>query len=482
MDHRRTRRACAEEQVTAPESIDRWIGELLLDYYTGHWAIPQLQFPQVRECRWQGFDKTGISAHVATVARGLRLDLQGTTSSHYEHFLGQMRVRNQPAELILEDDSRIDARLAVMRHADLGERVSGSADLVDWMWSTSVRAHIWLAKLHGGPRLRAGNLRLSEDSTGSMTWTALRLRGQLDWYMVARESERIIVVVAEPGIQRDAIRADLVCLEWAFGAPLAVDHFVGIDVARQLVGAFGYSDRGIRFRRGRSPVPDEFDDEAIWPPHMFEVLTARVKAIGIKSLLPGIGCYMDAQGAHLDGAYLLGHIGLEATLLKFASLDDQASLVSAKGAWARCIDIVREVVRTHLREESDLDLVLGRMKGAARPPIRQILDRYLLRAGIGLPDEVRKEMAGRNKSAHGFWMSPDRNYDVDIDYRRIEMVLTILAGVIAIEARYQGPIKGYDVRGDGVRPSPAWWPVRSTAETIGRRYSHRRDAPSNGKR
>jgi hypothetical protein len=55
-------------------------------------------------------------------------------------------------------------------------------------------------------------------------------------------------------------------------------------------------------------------------------------------------------------------------------------------------------------------------------------------------------------------MNSDGSYDVDRDVHRLEMIQTLMMALVALHVAYRGPLKGYDVRDDGGRHPPAWWP------------------------
>jgi len=208
---------------------------------------------------------------------------------------------------------------------------------------------------------------------------------------------------------------------------------------------------------------DDLEKASIWPPKLFTLLSAKAQEEGLKSLLAPIGCYLDAMSVHLDAAYVLAHMGLEAAVLKFASKEDHASLVQSK-AWKRCCKALRPRMVDHVIEKADqelaaddLGLLHGRVAGAGRPPIRRVVDRYFARHSVRLEGEVRAELRRRNDVAHGYWMNPELEYEPDVDYRRLEIVLTLIAAAIATYVGYDGPLKGYDVDERGHRPCPSWW-------------------------
>jgi hypothetical protein len=197
---------------------------------------------------------------------------------------------------------------------------------------------------------------------------------------------------------------------------------------------------------------------------LFSALAAKVQEEGIDKLLSAIACYLDATAVHLDGGYLIAHMGLEALLLGLADPSDLTPLVQDKAAWKELVvSTVKPSVAAHLVDKQDEGLLVARLMDVTRPPVRRVLDRFLSRYGIQLPKEVRDEMRRRNEAAHGFWMNPELDYEIDRDYRRLEIVLTVIAAVVACYVGYKGPLKGYDFDDKGCRPSPSWWPISETA-------------------
>jgi hypothetical protein len=88
-----------------------------------------------------------------------------------------------------------------------------------------------------------------------------------------------------------------------------------------------------------------------------------------------------------------------------------------------------------------------------------------------------EEVAKRNYPAHGFLMNADLEHDIDRDARRLEMVQTLLAALLACHIGYRGPLRGYDPDPNGHRPSPAWWPVSTKQEDVWVRYVAERIVP-----
>jgi hypothetical protein len=152
-------------------------------------------------------------------------------------------------------------------------------------------------------------------------------------------------------------------------------------------------------------------------------------------------------------------------------------LVADEGRWEALFDPLRPELLKQAKGGEDANLLYSRLVGAHRPPIRRVLERLLDQHGISLPQDVKRELRRRNDAAHGFWMNADFDYEIDRDYRRLEIVLTLIAAVIASHVGYPGPLKGYDVDEEGHRPSPSWWPVACSQDEVAERFVYESEIP-----
>lgn len=468
------------------EPIDPTIGELLSAiYFDGRrFTLPKLA--PVVGGEWGQVRLEPLGGEFEATDDSLALRVTTTEAKVIDQLRSGRGVRNAPVRLDLADATTVAARFMTIPHLNTridaavpGERVDAGVELVGWTWRTNRKPIAWVGSLDGEFAPRLGNLTLTRNGpTVTSTLSALRLPGKHEWFLLPFKDSDPIVVVTPGENEPHTLYMDLLCLEFSLGRALGIDYFVGVDEHHEPVAAMGLSRLRKPLRTGRCPVPDEFDREALWLPMMFQQLASAMGPNEERAFLPGIGSYIDAQSAHLDGAYLLVHIGLEALLLNFATKEERASLVRATRAWSKCTARLRDGIAEHLLEPGDLELILSRFSGAPRAPIRRVLDRFVARRGITLPEEIHEEMKRRNNVVHGYWMNREADYEIDRDARRVEMVQTLLAAVLAIRIGYEGPIKGYDWDEEGVRANPSWWPVGISDAQAERRFIHRSRGPN----
>jgi hypothetical protein len=191
---------------------------------------------------------------------------------------------------------------------------------------------------------------------------------------------------------------------------------------------------------------------------------------GLEPLIIPIAAYLDAESDHLDGGYLKAQVGLEAFANRLTSGEPKELLVRDENAWKHWIKSLEDYIRPHLKDPKKLNAIVGKFIGAMSASSGDRVARALSAHGVSLPDEVHNEIRKRNYPAHGFFMNKTAEHDIDVDARRLELIQTVLAALVAVHVGYQGPLHGYEVAPDGGRLPPDWWQVRTTTQAVWTRY------------
>ncbi len=368
---------------------------------------------------------------------------------------GSERPRNVPLKLAFADGSRLECEIA----AETGS-YNHEIYLEGHHWTRTIcegEPVLWVGELWSRMALRIGNLSLS--TPAQRTHHGLLLKGQQQWFVLQHGDHKLVAIVGP--VQFDKLRDDLKCMEFTYGTPIHIGPLLGLDASGKVMSArsVGHLERNLS--GGRAPVPDDLWGEETWLPYFFGLLTAKVSEHGVQHLLAGLSCYVDTQVTHFDGAYLLSQVGLEAVLKQVASEEDRASPVHNLAEWketAGAICSLPDVVN-HFKDEQDAANLRGTLAYAGEASPMRILQRFLMRYDVKLPKDVKEEIRKRNVAAHQFFTGEDYHQPDDLDCRQ-QMVLTVIAAIIACHIGYEGPLTGYVPDDLGVRPSPPWWAKR----------------------
>ncbi|MBX7123957.1 MAG: hypothetical protein K1X42_17660 [Opitutaceae bacterium] len=452
--------------------VDGPIRDLLLDIQYRHAVLPTPVFAALRSGTWEKLSLTNYKGALSIDGSTLNLLLENT--EHFGLLLEMMRVRNMPAELQLADGSIVCAEFAHMKRLNKDAYI----DLYNWTWSTRATPWIWVGRLCGKVP-RTGNLSLVErgDGWSRAIGTAYCMSGSYKWYIVpesesaqANQSSTLLVDPAGKSVTRATLRSDLLALEFAFGGSLSLDYLVGLDHGRVVAGALSLGSIGRGATNYRPPVPHEYSDFPLWGPEFFRLLAAKLRQDGLEPLIIPITAYLDSERDHLDGAYMKAQVGLEAFAKRVTRHGSPALVVKDAKAWKQWASSLSTTIRAHLVDEKHLDAVLGKFIAAMHAPSGDLVRQALATHGITIPKHVADEIRKRNYPAHGFLMNPTLAYDFDGDVRRLELVQTLLAALVACYVGYKGPLHGYDVNDDGGRIPPSWWPAPLLIEDVWVRY------------
>jgi len=376
-----------------------------------------------------------------------------------------MAIRNKPVTIELSDGSQISAELAHMRNLAFGGEAH--VELHHWAWNGTGDPLLWIGHLEGQVP-PGGNLTVREQTRHRtrIRHDGFRLQGGYTWYLVRTSDAMTRTVVVDPGglpMERERVMRDFLCMQFCFGGPLRLDRLVGIDAQRQAVAALGLGTFLRQAGKHRAPVPDDIGEADRWVPELFAVMTRKIHEEGLEPLLIAIASYLDSETDHLDGGYLKGQVGLEAFAKRLLGSQPVELLIKDEVAWKKWVRTLRPIIRTHLaaqdaKAREDLGMVHDKFVKAMHAPTGGLVRKAF--GQITLPKEILDEIKLRNYPAHGFFMNAGRDHDLDRDVRRLEMVQTLLVALVALHVGYEGQLKGYDVRDDGGRHPPSWWPSK----------------------
>ncbi len=408
------------------QRLDGPIVDLLIDIAHHGLVVGPPVFPDVKGGQWADFDFGAYSGHL-TLADSLTLLLE---ANEFFGPLHDMReVRNKPASVQLADGSKLDAELAHMRRLGAHAEI----DLHHWVWSGS---------------------------------DGFRLDGAYTWYLLPREPKDSCTVIVDAGgavLERNAVVRDMLVMQFCFGGPIGIGPLVGIDEQRRCVGAFSLEHLVRSFGKHRSPVPDYLHDAARNVPQLFQRLASKLSEEGLEPLIVAIASYLDAETDHLDGGYLKAQVGLEAFANRLVGGGRPELLVQDQAVWKAWVKGLAATIEGHLVDRARIDMVLGKLVSAMYAPTGDAVRRAFEDRGIELPKDVVDEIKKRNYPAHRFLMNDGLDHDIDRDVRRLEMIQTVLAALVALHVGYGGPLKGYDLADGGKRPNPVWWPTSPSA-------------------
>jgi hypothetical protein len=260
------------------------------------------------------------------------------------------------------------------------------------------------------------------------------------------------------------------------GGGLRLDYLIGVDGSRGIAGAMSLGSLERPRTSYRPPVPHEFTEAQAWMPEFFRLLASKFSNGGYEPLTIAITSYLDAESDHLDGAYLKAQVGLEAFAKRITTQESAEILVKNDTNWKRWVSTVEPDIKKHLIDPKSIDVIKGKIIGSMYAPSGDLARKAFETYGVSLPRDVRDEIKKRNYPAHGFLMNRSIEYDIDKDFRRLEMIQTVLVALVSCYIGYSGPIYGYDTTDNGGRHLPDWWPVRSRERDVWIRYLAKRHA------
>lgn len=452
------------------EAVDGTIRDLLIDLAFGYQSIPEPVLAPLREGTWDRFPLHGSSSTFSRHGSALHLVL-ATDEYDLGELWRMMKVRNQPANLRLQDGSSLGAELTHMANMKPGEAYTElNIQLYQWTWATAVTPHVWVGRLQGKvPEL--GNLSLIEwkNDRPKVSHRGFRFSGKYTWYILREEKQdvsTVLVDAAGAALERDALREEFHALQFTLGGGLRLDYLTGLDGNRNVVGAMSLGSLERPRSKYRPPVAHRFDEADKWLPEFFRLVALKISQRGAEPLIIAIASYLDSQADHLDGAYLKAHVGLEAFGKRIVAESSPDLLVKDEVEWKKWVSSLLPAIQSRVVGSKQVDvsrqveIIRNKFVAAMFAPSGDVVRKALQMHGIEVPVDVREEIKKRNYPAHGFLMNKSVDLEIDRDVRRLELIQTLIVALVAVYVGYTGPIHGYNVADDGGRLPPDWWPVR----------------------
>jgi hypothetical protein len=343
---------------------------------------------------------------------------------------------------------------------------------------------LWVGPI-AGTSLGLGNLSVA-DNGGRVSGSHLRVDANYNWYLVRGKDDRAWVVLDTGGsaLDLDRVRNDFLALQLALGVPLRLDVLTGLDDAGNAIAA-----RGLQFggRPTRDRVGRWMNDGPVPPDRI--ALFARSMALALNKLevlRTAVSAYLDtAVEPTIDGSYLKLHVALEAVCGGIPGSDGDQVIVKDSKAWTRWVRKIEAEIRQHALAPEWEEALVGKVHLAKMLPSSSTVADALARLTppLVLCETALAELRKRNIPAHYYVMNKRRDYVVDRDVGRIDLLKTVLVAVCARLAGYDGPICGWLPRaGDLWRPPPSWWPAKGRRPSPIAYYCERALGPSRPRR
>lgn len=448
------------ERTRIPEPLSG----LLVDIAFHGFTAGDPQFAEPVRLTWDFLDVSEPAGRVSWENEPLAF-LCEANEHVFDRLYAALEIRNKPAFIELRDGTQLRAEIAHLSNLWPGR--TAQVDLHHWSWSGATDPTHWIGHVEGKFPAQ-GNLAIREQTAEKwrIRSDCYRLQGHYVWHLLRTSESPALTVVIDPGpgvMDADFVRRDFLALQLAFGGPLKLSRLVGLDADRRPVAAMGVGTFTRPPRRQRAPVPDDIGQGATWIAAFFGSLASRLSADGLHPLRIPIAAYLDSITDHVDGAYLKAQVGLEAFAKHLVATEGKKLLVKDEAQWKHWVKSLKPAITAHVEDPYNLGTILGKFISAMHAPSGDVVQRAFGSA-ISLPEEVTEEIKKRNYPAHGFMMNSDGSYEVDRDVHRLEMIQTLMMALVARHVGYRGPLKGYDVREDGGRHPPPWWPEHAHHE------------------
>jgi hypothetical protein len=260
---------------------------------------------------------------------------------------------------------------------------------------------------------------------------------------------------------------DFMALQFVLGRPLPLRRIFALDEHYGVVGATdpGFATESIVPGNARPPVPDERDHYAdfgqtapknSWVPEFFERLVSKLQEEGEDSrLATTMSAYLDSLTGNVHVNYLLAQIALEPFCAKIVK-SKSGVLVTNRREWSTFVDRNEKEIRSLALDEEAGQKLVNKVGAAFHAPSTDRVDAALDHFSLRVPDQVRKEIRGRNRAAHEYIMARESTANFQVLADRTGTIQTLLVAVIAKHIDYDGPILGWEWV-HGRRKIPEWW-------------------------
>ena len=269
---------------------------------------------------------------------------------------------------------------------------------------------------------------------------------------------------------RKDIFNDLLALQFVLGTAFYFDVLEGLSDGRQCVARVGgRCGRDHRHRpRTEDVVPTHFVQEH-WPAAFFEAISRAYRERPNLRLHIALSFYLDGLASfHVEGRYLLQHVGLEAFahwLLKEQEGADEPALVD-KPKWKAWLKENKDTIRGLAVPGSEETLYSKVTSIPARRASSMVVEAAFQRFALAVVPEMADELEnGRNVVVHTAVMFEERREDVNDYLMRIAIVRTMLTALLAKVVGYQGAILGWgrEYRRPYSEADTSWWTVDPAA-------------------
>jgi hypothetical protein len=98
-------------------------------------------------------------------------------------------------------------------------------------------------------------------------------------------------------------------------------------------------------------------------------------------------------------------------------------------------------------------------------PVGEVVERAYVHWGVSLPEHVLKEIARRSQAAHKFEMVDNIVGNLPAVAQRVDMIQMLLAGAIAKQVGFCGPIVGWERDDSGYLQVPQFWKWSAVEES-----------------
>lgn len=420
-------------------------------------------FPTPVRLTWAGFDKPLSGAEIELDGSALLLKMTSDGPDDPLKFIGLHRIVNQPAEITLEDGSRIHCPFAKLTRsgiADLSRKGGvyfGHLKLVMWEWLPSDPTGVVLVgEAKGLETDVAENLSVRSKRVGSHCH--FRAQGFALWHLIKTDNSHLALVACnvDHGLAR-ALRGDLTAMQFVFGTGINLDVLWLLDDSNAIVGGVGLGRGTPQTHRSRRPTPSGPLEEHCWNAHLFRLVAQRL-AGGDEGITTPIAGYLDALRGHIHGGYLLAQVALEAFCAAAIPKGPTRQLVTSTDAWRAWVETNKDEIAGFCNDSESARKLVEKLKhSVTQRPTGEVVEAAFCSWGINLPRELVTEIGHRSRSAHRFVMFDEESCDIQNEANRVHKVQFLLAAAIARSVGYTGPLVGWERDPSGDLIEPDFW-------------------------
>lgn len=372
------------------------------------------EFAEVVGGSWGPLDLSSFSGRPRLKGSEVEVALHPKGAASPLDFMALRKYWNEPAIILLKDGTRLEAAFAYLasQHISLGTASGATVKLVLYNWQTGdpTNAAVW-ASIVEGASFNRGNLTVHRvRRRGPMQYhdsrhKNLRLNGRHTWHVLDRSPKSAVALFESPNrvLDREALSDDFIAMQFVFGAPCKIGFTIGFSDRGDVVAAAGlhFGFRPVKEAQGADgPIPDRFDTRERWLPIAFTALSQKMAEENASPLRIPLSAFLDAAGDHVDGAYMKIQVAMEAFCHALPKPAGATTLVKDNGAWLDWVDAHKDVIEAHATDASAAKKLMGKTGAAMQLPSTDAVEDGLAFLQINLPQGLRDEVRGRNRSVH----------------------------------------------------------------------------------